>query len=46
MNPQEEINNSDIPIPTNIAMRHFLFTLGLEFESIQNNYRIDNLPEA
>ena len=26
------------------AIRHFIFTLGSEFESIQNNYRIDNLP--
>jgi len=42
----EEINASDIPIPTTIAMRHFLFTLGKEFEPIQNNYRIDNLPSA
>jgi hypothetical protein len=42
----EEINASDMPIPTTIAMRHFLFTLGKEFEPIQNNYRIDNLPSA
>ncbi len=25
-------------------MRHFIFTLGSEFESIQHNYRIGNLP--
>jgi hypothetical protein len=26
------------------AMRHFIFTLGPEFETIQNNYHIGNLP--
>jgi hypothetical protein len=26
-------------------MRHFIFTLGSEFESIQHNYRIGNLPQ-
>jgi hypothetical protein len=35
-----------MPIPTPIAMRHFLFTLGPEFKPIQNNYHIDNLPSA
>ncbi len=25
-------------------MRHFLFTLGSEFEIIQHNYRLENLP--
>jgi hypothetical protein len=27
------------------AIRHFIFTLGSDFESIQNSYRIDNLPK-
>lgn len=27
-------------------MHHFLFTLGSEFEPIQHNYRIGNLPDA
>jgi len=28
------------------AIRHFIFTLGLEFEAIQNLYRIGNLPDT
>jgi hypothetical protein len=32
------------PISTKTAIWHFIFTLGAEFESIQNNYRIGNLP--
>jgi hypothetical protein len=27
-------------------MRHFIFTLGPEFEPIQHQYRIGNLPSA
>jgi hypothetical protein len=39
-----EIQDADGPIPTKNAMRHFIFTLGSEFEPIQHNYRMDNLP--
>lgn len=31
-------------ISTKSAIRHFIFTLGPEFETIQNNCHIDNLP--
>jgi len=40
----EDISESDDKISDRIAMRHFLFTLGPEFEPIQNQYRIGNLP--
>jgi hypothetical protein len=40
----EELSDSDEPISTKSAIRHFIFTLGTEFESIQHNYRIGNLP--
>jgi len=40
----DEIQDAEGNIPTKNAIRHFIFTLGSEFESIQNNYRIDNLP--
>jgi hypothetical protein len=40
----DEINDADEPISTKNAMRHFIFTLGSEFETIQNNFRIGNLP--
>jgi len=40
----DEIQDAEGNIPVKNAIRHFIFTLGSEFESIQNNYRIDNLP--
>ena len=40
----DEIQDADGPIPTKNVMRHFIFTLGSEFEPIQHNYRMDNLP--
>ena len=40
----EDISESDDKISDRSAMRHFLFTLGPEFEPIQNQYRIGNLP--
>ena len=40
----EDISESDDKISDRSAMRHFLFTLGSEFEPIQNQYRIGNLP--
>jgi len=40
----DEIQDADGPIPTKNAMRHFIFTLGSEFEPVQHNSRMDNLP--
>jgi len=40
----DEIQDADGNIPTRNAIHHFIFTLGSEFEPIQNNYRTDNLP--
>jgi len=39
-----ETNGDQERIPLKDAMRHFVFTLGNEFDTIQNNFRIDNLP--
>jgi hypothetical protein len=39
-----DINGDQKRIPLKDAMRHFVFTLGTEFETIQDNFRIDNLP--
>jgi len=41
----DELDQADDKISTKSAMRHFIFTLGSEFETIQNNHRIGNLPE-
>jgi hypothetical protein len=40
----DEINDNEETISTKSAMRHFIFTLGSEFDTIQNNFRIGNLP--
>ncbi|MFN9960758.1 MAG: hypothetical protein ACK55I_47355, partial [bacterium] len=40
-----DISSGPDQISPTSAMRHFIFTLGSEFEPIQNNCRIDNLPE-
>jgi hypothetical protein len=40
------LEDADEPIATKAAIRQFIFTLGPEFESIQNNFPIDNLPPA
>jgi hypothetical protein len=40
----DELNKADEPISTKSAIRHFIFTLGPEFETILNNFRIGNLP--
>jgi hypothetical protein len=39
-----EINGDVLCIPIKDAMRHFVFTLWHEFDTIQNNFRIENLP--
>jgi hypothetical protein len=41
----DELDQADDKISTKSAMQHFIFTLGAEFESIQHNYRIGNLPQ-
>jgi hypothetical protein len=40
----EDLSHADDKISTKSAMRHFIFTLGPEFEPIQNGYRIGSLP--
>jgi hypothetical protein len=40
----DEIQDTDGNIPTKNAIHHFIFTLGSEFEPIQHNYRLENLP--
>jgi hypothetical protein len=40
----QELLDGEETISTKSAIRHFLFTLGPEFETIQNNFRIGNLP--
>ncbi len=41
----DDLLEAEEPISTKSAIRHFIFTLGPEFEQIQNNYRIGNLPQ-
>jgi hypothetical protein len=40
----EDLVEADEPISTKAAMGHFIFTLGSDFYTIQNNFRINNLP--
>jgi len=40
----EDLEEAEEPIATKAAIRQFIFTLGPEFENIQNNFRINNLP--
>jgi len=42
----DELDQAEDKISTKSAMRQFIFTLGSDFEAIQNYYRIDNLPPA
>jgi len=41
----DDLLEAEEPISTKSAIHHFIFTLGPEFEQIQNNYRIGNLPQ-
>ena len=41
----DDLSDADEPIAPKAAIRQFIFTLGPEFETIQNNFRINNLPE-
>jgi hypothetical protein len=40
----DDLIKADELIPMKSAIHHFIFTLGLEFETIQINFRIGNLP--
>jgi hypothetical protein len=39
----DDLSDADTVIPIFSAIHHFIFTLGSEFESLQNNYRQGNL---
>jgi len=40
----EDLSEADEVISDKSAIRHFIFTLGPDFESIQNSYHLGNLP--
>jgi len=40
----EDLSEADEVISDKSAIRNFIFTLGSEFESIRNSYRLGNLP--
>jgi hypothetical protein len=40
----DEINDFCETVSKQDAIQHFIFTLGSDFESIQNSYRMNNLP--
>jgi len=42
----DELSEADEKISVKSAMRHFLFTLGTEFEPIQHSFRIGSLPST
>ena len=42
----DDINDFRESVTKEDAIRQFIFTLGSDFESIQNSYRINNLPSA
>jgi len=41
----DDLADADEPIAPKAAIHQFIFTLGPEFETVQNNFRINNLPE-
>jgi hypothetical protein len=41
----EDLEDGDEHISPKSAIRHFIFTLGNDFEALQNNFRLENLPE-
>jgi len=41
-----DLEEAGEPIPTRIAIRQFIFTLGSDFAPIQSNFRIGLLPDA
>jgi hypothetical protein len=42
----DEVNDHKETVSKSDAIRHFIFTLGNDFDSIQHNYCIDNLPST
>jgi hypothetical protein len=42
----DKVNDHKETVSKSDAIRHFIFTLGNDFDSIQHNYRIDNLPST
>jgi len=40
----DNLEDAAEPISPKSAIRQFIFTLGSEFETLQNNFRLDNLP--
>jgi hypothetical protein len=40
----DDLAEADEPISTKSAIRQFIFTLGPEFKTLQNNFRLGNLP--
>jgi len=42
----EDLSDADEPIALKSEIHQFVFTLGPEFETIQNNFCIGNLPSA
>jgi hypothetical protein len=40
----DDLQDADEPVTTKSAIRQFIFTLGSEFEPIQNNFRVKVLP--
>jgi len=41
----DDLKDADEIISTRSAIRHFLFTLGTEFEPLQHNYRLGSISE-
>jgi hypothetical protein len=42
----DDLSDADEPISTKSVIRHFIFTLGPEFDSVQNNFHLENLPTS
>ena len=42
----DDLSKAEEPIPIKSAICHSIFTLGPDFEAIQSNYRIGNLPDV
>jgi len=40
----DDLSYADEPISTKSAIHHFIFTLGSDFEPVQNNFRPGSLP--
>jgi predicted nucleic acid-binding protein len=40
----DDLTDAYEPIATKSAIRHFIFTFGSDFDAVQNNFRLGNLP--